>query len=55
MTDPETYRQESRQRWESVAAGWEARRGRMQEAAAPVSQWMIEAIAPQPGRLPPPA
>lgn len=50
MTDPETYRAESRSRWETVAAGWEARRAAMQQAAAPVSQWMIEAIAPQPGQ-----
>jgi SAM-dependent methyltransferase len=50
MIDPETFRHESRQRWETVAAGWEARRAAMQEATTPVSQWMVEAIAPQPGQ-----
>src|SRR4051794_14503466 len=48
-TDPETFRTESRQRWEMVAAGWERRREAMQRAALPVSEWMIDAIAPQPG------
>ena len=48
-TDPETFRTESRQRWEMVAAGWERRRDAMQRAALPVSEWMIDAIAPQPG------
>jgi ubiquinone/menaquinone biosynthesis C-methylase UbiE len=50
MTDPETFRAESRQRWESVAPGWERHRAAMQEATAPVSRWMIDAIDPQPGQ-----
>jgi SAM-dependent methyltransferase len=47
--DPETFRVESRQRWEEVAPGWGRRREAMQRAALPVSEWMIDAIAPQPG------
>ena len=47
--DPESYRAESRERRERVAAGWGAQRARMQEAAAPVSRWLVEAIHPQPG------
>ena len=50
MIDPETFRHESRQRWETVAPGWEARRAAMQEATAPVSQWLVDAIAPRPGQ-----
>jgi len=50
MTDPETYRAESRERWEAVAGGWEARRDEQQQAALPVSEWMIAAIDPQPGQ-----
>jgi SAM-dependent methyltransferase len=49
VTDPSEYRSASRERWESVAPGWEARRAEFQRAAEPVSQWMVEAIAPQPG------
>jgi SAM-dependent methyltransferase len=35
--------------WDRSAAGWRARRAELQAAAAPVSEWMVEAIAPQPG------
>jgi len=37
--------------WDRSAAGWRARRAELQAAAAPVSEWMVEAIAPQPGEL----
>jgi SAM-dependent methyltransferase len=47
--DAEAYRAESRERWGSVAAGWEASREFLQRAAAPVSKWMVDAIHPQPG------
>jgi SAM-dependent methyltransferase len=50
MTDPNEFREESRRRWEAVAGGWEARREAMQRATLPVSQWMIDAISPQPGQ-----
>ena len=50
MDDAEAYRTESRERWEAVAGGWEAHRDAFQRVAEPVSQWMIEAIAPQPGQ-----
>ena len=48
--DPEAYRAASRDRWEHAAAGWEARRADRQAATEPVSQWLVEAIAPQPGQ-----
>lgn len=47
--DPEEYRAVSRDRWEGVAGGWEARRAEFQRAVEPVSAWMVDAIAPQPG------
>ncbi len=50
MTDPAEFRSASRQRWEAVAAGWETRRAALQRAAEPVSQWMVQAIEPQPGQ-----
>jgi SAM-dependent methyltransferase len=46
---PDDYRAESRDRWEQSAAGWERRRAEFQGMAEPLSQWMVEAIAPQPG------
>ena len=47
--NPDDYRAESRDRWEQSAAGWERRREEFQRMARPLSQWMVEAIAPQPG------
>ena len=36
-------------RWDSMAAGWKATRANFQGAMEPVSQWLVEAIHPQPG------
>ena len=44
-----TDRQESRQSWGQAAAGWEAYADDLRRATMPVSTWMVEAIAPQPG------
>jgi SAM-dependent methyltransferase len=49
--DPESYRAQSRERWERMAPGWGAQRARMQAAALPVSRWLVEAIHPQPGHV----
>jgi SAM-dependent methyltransferase len=46
MTD---YRQLSRRRWASNAAGWEAHADAFNRDAMPVSSWMVDAIEPQPG------
>ena len=43
------YRQENRRRWQTVAAGWEKHADFIRRETMPVSSWMIEAIAPQPG------
>jgi SAM-dependent methyltransferase len=42
-------RQESRARWGTAAAGWEAVADDMRRVTMPVSTWMVEAIRPQPG------
>jgi ubiquinone/menaquinone biosynthesis C-methylase UbiE len=47
--DPSEARGENRARWARAARGWRAQRAVMQAAAEPVSQWLVEAIAPQPG------
>jgi SAM-dependent methyltransferase len=44
-----TDRQENRQRWGEAAAGWAAYADALRNATMPVSTWMVEAIAPQPG------
>ncbi|MGH2950112.1 MAG: class I SAM-dependent methyltransferase [Solirubrobacteraceae bacterium] len=46
-----TYRQESRVRWGRSARGWEARAEALSRATMPVSAWMVDAIAPQPGHV----
>ena len=48
--DPAEFRARSRERWERVAPGWAARRAEFQAGAAVVSEWMVDAIAPQPGQ-----
>ena len=48
--DLESYRQTSREKWESAATGWAKRRGQLQRSAMPVSRWLVDAIRPQPGQ-----
>jgi SAM-dependent methyltransferase len=43
------YRQESRRRWATAAAGWAAHADEFRRDTMPVSMWMVDAIAPQPG------
>jgi SAM-dependent methyltransferase len=47
--DPSAHRDASLQSWEEAASGWTRQQGAMREFSAPVSHWMIDAIAPQPG------
>jgi SAM-dependent methyltransferase len=47
--DADAYRQDARERWDAAAAGWEARREHFQQAAQPVSMWMVDHLNPQPG------
>jgi SAM-dependent methyltransferase len=36
--------------WEEAASGWVARQATLRELSAPVSDWMIDAVDPQPGQ-----
>jgi len=47
--DPDEYRSASREHWAGAAGAWGANRAIMQAGAEPVSQWMVDAIDPQPG------
>ena len=49
VDDPDAFRAASRGRWEDAAGGWASAREAFQRAAAPVSHWLVDAIAPQPG------
>jgi ubiquinone/menaquinone biosynthesis C-methylase UbiE len=42
-------REELLARWDAMAAGWKATRENFQRSMEPVSQWLVEAIHPQPG------
>jgi ubiquinone/menaquinone biosynthesis C-methylase UbiE len=50
VTNADDYRRAARDQWERSAPGWAARRAEIQRAAAGVSRWLVEAIAPQPGQ-----
>lgn len=47
--DPQEYRATSRERWAASAGAWGTHRHVVQAAGEPVSQWMVDAIDPQPG------
>jgi SAM-dependent methyltransferase len=47
--DVDELRQRSRESWEQAAAGWGRRQAQLRTWTAPVSQWLVEAIHPQPG------
>jgi len=49
MNDPDRQRNASLESWEAAAPGWVRRQAAMREFAAPVSAWMIDALAPQRG------
>ena len=48
--DPDTFRAESRDRWEHAAAGWARRADPFAAATEPVTAWLVAAVAPQPGQ-----
>jgi SAM-dependent methyltransferase len=48
--DANAHRDASLQGWEEAAAGWVKSQELLREFGAPVSHWMLEAVAPQPGQ-----
>ncbi len=48
--DANAYREASQQGWEEAAAGWVRSQELIRTFAAPVSHWMLDAVAPQPGQ-----
>jgi ubiquinone/menaquinone biosynthesis C-methylase UbiE len=47
--DANEHRDTSLENWEEAASGWVSQAELMRDFAAPVSHWMLDAIAPQPG------
>jgi SAM-dependent methyltransferase len=47
--DPSEYRADARRRWGRSARGWRRHADALRHATMPVTAWMVEAIAPQPG------
>jgi len=50
MTDAEDYRKESRARWGEQAKGWGERAEELGRVTMPVSVWLVDALALQPGQ-----
>jgi SAM-dependent methyltransferase len=48
--DANAHRDASLQGWEEAAAGWVRTQELLREFGAPVSHWMLDAVAPQPGQ-----
>jgi SAM-dependent methyltransferase len=47
--DREEYRRAALENWQEMASGWERRREELEGVTRAVSEWMVRAIAPQPG------
>ena len=45
----EEYRRTALESWQAMAAGWERRREEIEQVTLPVSEWMVQALDPQPG------
>jgi SAM-dependent methyltransferase len=48
--DADEYRRRSDKNWQSAAAGWERERQAVQTALGPLTDWMIDRLAPSPGQ-----
>jgi SAM-dependent methyltransferase len=47
--DPEEYKRTSLENWQTMASGWERRRADIEKVTQPVTEWMVQALNPQPG------
>jgi SAM-dependent methyltransferase len=48
--DPEEQRHVRLQNWAELAPGWERAREEREKGAAPVTEWLVRELAPQPGQ-----
>ena len=47
--DRDEYRRASLENWQTMAPGWERRRADIEATSAPVRDWLVRELAPQPG------
>jgi len=47
--DLDEYRRRSHESWEALAPGWERQRERIGRMAEPIREWLVDALAVQPG------
>jgi SAM-dependent methyltransferase len=47
--DRDEYKRTSLENWQAMAPGWERRRAELEKVTRPVSEWMVQALDPQPG------
>jgi SAM-dependent methyltransferase len=47
--DADEYRRSSLANWEEMSAGWERRRTVLEKTSAPVTEWLVQHLAPEPG------
>jgi ubiquinone/menaquinone biosynthesis C-methylase UbiE len=47
--ETDEYRRQALEMWEAMAPGWERRADEIDEVAAPVTEWLIGALGPEPG------
>jgi precorrin-6B methylase 2 len=47
--DLDDYRRRSHARWETLAPGWDRQREGIARMAGPVREWLVDALALQPG------
>jgi SAM-dependent methyltransferase len=47
--DRDEYKRTALQNWQTIAAGWERRREQIEKTTRPVTEWMVQALDPQPG------
>ena len=47
--DRKEYKRTSLENWQTMAPGWERRRSELEKVTRSVSEWMVQALAPQPG------
>ncbi|HET7171799.1 MAG TPA: class I SAM-dependent methyltransferase [Gaiellales bacterium] len=48
--DADEYRRRSYRNWQSAAAGWEREREALQSALGPLTDWMLDRLAAEPGQ-----
>jgi SAM-dependent methyltransferase len=49
VVDRAEYKRTSLENWQTMASGWGRRRADIEKGSRPVSEWMVEALDPQPG------